>query len=259
MVTSTLADLLRLDGRIAVVTGGAQGIGAAIVTRLAEAGATVVSADSAERDQTSTNEVHRVHVDLLEPGAIETLAANTESQFGTIGIWINNAGIYPSANVIEMSDEEWDLVIDLNLRATFRGSRTAAKVMRDGKAGGVIVNIASNAAFASGPNSAHYVASKHGVAGLTKALAVDLAQYGIRVVGIAPGVTRTEGIEVASQALRAAGWGDLNDYAERTVPLGRMAIPDEIARMVVVMASDLAAYVSGTTVVIDGGQVSSFT
>jgi NAD(P)-dependent dehydrogenase (short-subunit alcohol dehydrogenase family) len=255
-----LCELLNLDGRTAVVTGAGRGIGAAIVARLVEAGAEVVAADiDVESAGDSSARTRAVAVDLYDAGAAETVAAAAVEAFGSLDIWVNNAGIYPSASVDAMEDDEWDRVIDLNLKATFRGARAAARLMIGRGTGGVIVNIASNAGMAAGPGSAHYVSSKHGVVGLTKSLAVDLARHRIRAVGIAPGVTRTEGIDAASAALRESGWGDLDEYAERTTPLGRMAMPDEIARVVVFAASDLAAYVTGTTIVVDGGQLTSFT
>ena len=260
MDLTPLTELMRLDGRTAVVTGAGRGIGAAAAARLAEAGAGVIAADiDGEAGAGTAGAIRAVMVDICHTGAAEDVAASAIDAFGSLDIWVNNAGIYPSSPLIDLEDDAWDRVLDLNLRATFRGARAAARVMKEGGRGGVIVNIASNAGMAAGPGSAHYVASKHGVIGLTKSLAVDLAPYGIRAVGIAPGVTRTEGIEAAAEALREAGWGDLDAYAERTTPLGRMAQPDEIARVVVFAASDLAAYVTGTTIVVDGGQVVSLT
>lgn len=255
-----LSDLLRLEGRTAVVTGAGRGIGAATATRLAEAGAKVVAVDLDGEAAAATPGVTRsIAVDLCDPTAATDVATETVEALGSLDVWVNNAGIYPSSPIMDLEDEEWDSVLDLNLKATFRGARAAARAMSDGGTGGVIVNVASNAGMAAGPGSAHYVASKHAVVGLTKSLAVDLASYGIRAVGVAPGVTRTEGIELASEGLRDAGWGDLDAYAVRTTPLGRMAEPDEIARVVVFAASDLAAYVTGTTIIVDGGQVISFT
>jgi NAD(P)-dependent dehydrogenase (short-subunit alcohol dehydrogenase family) len=255
-----LHELLRLDGRTAVVTGAGRGIGAAIVARLLEAGAHVVAADiDGDFAADLPEDAHAVAVDLRDTGAADEVTAAAVDTFGSLDLWVNNAGIYPSSPLVDIDDDEWDRVLDLNLRATFRGARAAARMMTQRNTGGVIINIASNAGMAAGPGSAHYVSSKHGVVGLTKSLAVDLARFGIRAVGIAPGVTRTEGIEAASESLRASGWGDLDAYAERTTPLGRMAQPDEIARVVVFAASDLASYVTGTTIVVDGGQLISFT
>lgn len=264
MELTPLTKLLRLDGRAAVVTGAGRGIGAAVAARLAEVGAEVVVADVDGEAAAGTaaaigGGARAVAVDLCEAGAADEVADAAVGAFGSLEIWVNNAGIYPSTPLLDLEDDEWDRVLALNLDATFRGARAAARVMKEHDSGGVIVNVASNAGMAAGPASAHYVASKHGVVGLTKSLAVDLARYAIRAVGIAPGVTRTEGIEAAAEVLRPAGWGDLDAYAERTTPLGRMADPDEIARVVVFAASDLAAYVTGSTIVVDGGQLVSFT
>ena len=254
-----LAELWRLDGKTAVVTGAGRGIGAAIVTRLVEAGAAVVAADiDSQRAGDAAGPVRSVAIDLRRPEACDTLADVALDTFGSLDVWVNNAGIYPSSPLVDLTDDEWGRVLEINLTTAFRGARAAARVMsRHG--GGVIVNIASNAGMAAGPGTAHYVSSKHGVVGLTKSLAVDLASDGIRAVGVAPGVTRTEGVEAAAASLRQAGWGDLDDYVGRTTPLGRMAQPDEIARVVVFAASDLASYVTGTTIVVDGGQLISFT
>ena len=254
-----LAELWRLDGQTAVVTGAGRGIGAAIVSRLIEAGAAVLAADIDPQPASGVaGAVRTAAIDLSRPEACDTLADLAHDTFGSLDVWVNNAGIYPSSPLVDLTDDEWGRVLEINLTATFRGARAAARVMRQ-HGGGVIVNIASNAGMAAGPGTAHYVSSKHGVVGLTKSLAVDLASDGIRAVGVAPGVTRTEGVEAAAASLRQAGWGDLDDYVARTTPLGRMAQPDEIARVVVFAASDIASYVTGTTIVVDGGQLISFT
>jgi len=259
MSLEPLTSLLRLDGRSAVVTGAGRGIGAAVAARLAEAGASVVAVDIDPAVEAAEDDgVVPFVVDVCDLGAPEQIARCAIETFGGLDIWVNNAGIYPTTPFLDLDESEWDRVLDLNLRATFRGALAAAKVMEGTSAGGVIINVASNAGMAAGPASAHYVASKHAVVGLTKSLAVDLAQFGIRAVGIAPGVTRTEGIRNAAKDLHAAGWGDFDAYVERSTPLGRMAQPDEIARVVIFAVSDLASFVTGTTIVVDGGQLTSF-
>jgi NAD(P)-dependent dehydrogenase (short-subunit alcohol dehydrogenase family) len=255
-----LEDLVSLAGRTAVVTGAARGIGAAVATRLAEAGATVIAADlDGEAAALVAGVARALTLDLRDIGSHEAIASLAIDATGSLDIWVNNAGVYPSAPILELDDDQWDRVIGLNLSAAFHGARAAARVMVDRGISGVIINVASNAGMAAGPSSAHYVASKHGMVGLTKSLAVDLAGYGIRAVGIAPGVTRTEGLDIAAAELSRSGWGDLEAYAARTTPLGRMADPDEIARVVLFAASDLASFVTGTTILVDGGQVVSFT
>lgn len=251
--TPPLTELISLVGRTAVVTGGARGIGAAIVSRLAEAGATVYAADI-EWDEVASRGGRRVVSDVTASDGPQILVDLAMDETGRLDIWVNNAGIYPAVHILEMSDADWDEVLDLNLRAAFRSAREAARVMTQG----VIVNVVSNAGMAAGPASAHYVASKHGLAGLTKSLAVDLASRRIRVVGVAPGVTRSDGLTDKMDDLRSAGWGDLGEYTARSAPLGRMATPDEIARVVLFAVSDLAAYVTGTTIVADGGQLTTF-
>jgi NAD(P)-dependent dehydrogenase (short-subunit alcohol dehydrogenase family) len=160
----------------------------------------VVGADiDGKSDEGPAGSVRMVTVDVGRRDASEKLAEIALEEFGALDVWINNAGIYPSSPLIDLDDKSWDEVLNVNLSAMFRGARAAARVMRD-RGGGVIVNMASNAGMAAGPGSAHYVSSKHGVVGLTKSLAVDLAPFGIRSVGIAPGVTRTEGIDDATAA-----------------------------------------------------------
>ena len=257
-----LVGLLSLKGRVAVVTGGLSGIGAAIVRRYVEAGASVVVGDirAHEGQPEAQDHPHTIaccSVDMRQPEAAETLVTAAVTAFGRLDIWVNNAGIYPLDHLVDLGDAAWDDVISLNLTAAFRGARAAARYLIQQETPGVIINIASTAAMAAGPGSAHYVASKHALVGLTKSLAVELSPMGIRAVGIAPGITNTEGLANASAALAAGGWGDLEDYVARTTPLQRVAEPDEIARVAVFAASDLAQYVTGTTILVDGGRIGS--
>ena len=258
-----LGSLIDLAGRVAVVTGAGRGIGAACAARLVDAGGQVLIADL---DETTAKAVAAdlgdraagVQIDLYRVDAAESLTRRAVELFGSLDIWVNNAGIYPSSSLVQLEDAEWDRVLDLNLKAVFRGARSAAKAMIGGRKGGVIVNIASNAGMMAGPGIAHYVASKHGVVGFTKSLAVELAADNIRAVGVAPGVVLTEGMEAQIASFEAAGFGDIHKHVARTTPLGRMAEPDEVARVVLFAVSDLAAYVTGATLVVDGGQAISF-
>ncbi|KQT52318.1 MULTISPECIES: SDR family NAD(P)-dependent oxidoreductase [unclassified Aureimonas] len=256
----SLADLISLAGRTAVVTGGATGIGKAIATRLAEAGATVVIGDlNAEMASATASTLPgaAAHVgsslDVNDHASVTALADLAMSETGRLDIWVNNAGIYPSRPVLEITDAEWDRVMDLNLRGTFFGAREAALRMQANK--GVIVNIVSTAAFNSsnGANPAHYVASKHAVAGLTKSLAVELGAKGIRAVGVAPTLTETPGVE-AKRAEGAAVNEALVRYGQ-SLPLGRLGLPDDIARVVLFAASDFAGFVTGTVIPVDGGDL----
>jgi NAD(P)-dependent dehydrogenase (short-subunit alcohol dehydrogenase family) len=256
-----LADLLSLSGRVAVVTGGAQGIGRAIARRFVEAGASVVLADRNIEGATAAagalggpEKASARLLDVTDAAQVRAVAAGVAEEHGRLDIWINNAGIFPSTPLLEITDEEWDAVIAVNLRGMFIGGREAGRAMRELGRGGVIVNLASTSAHAGfGPGFAHYTSSKHGILGLTKALAIELGPDGVRVVAISPQLTLTEGITGASDDFESSGLADvLAGLAART-PLGRVAVPDDVARAVLFAASDLATFVSGSNISVDGG------
>jgi NAD(P)-dependent dehydrogenase (short-subunit alcohol dehydrogenase family) len=259
----SIADLVSLTGRTAVVTGGAAGIGLGIAHRLAEAGARVVIADLASTDaaveevaKQSGGEVVGYPLDVTDGAAIAECASHVQREFGGADIWVNNAGIYPSTSVLDMTDEQWDAVLAVNLRGTFIGAREAARHMVAGGRGGVIVNMASIAAFrAGGPGIAHYVASKHGIDGLTKSLALELGPEGIRVLTVAPTMIRTPGIEASAQDLRDAGNAEQFDSFAQWLPLRRWGQPDDVARVVLFCVSDLAAFMTGSAVLVDAGHL----
>ncbi|WP_026564775.1 SDR family NAD(P)-dependent oxidoreductase [Bacillus sp. UNC41MFS5] len=260
----TLQELISLKGKTAVVTGGASGIGFAISKRLAEAGANVIIADlneeaatkvAKELSETYNTNNNGLHLNVKEPDSIVALVQKSVELTGRLDIWVNNAGIYPSKPILEINNDEWDLVHDLNLKGTFIGAREAAKVMIEKDIKGVIINLASTAAFnaSNGANPAHYVSSKHGVSGLTKSLAVELGPKGIRAVAVAPTLTETGGVELKRKndlGMDAA----LNAYAQN-IPLGRLGKPDDIAKTVLFAASELASFVTGSTLLADGGDI----
>jgi NAD(P)-dependent dehydrogenase (short-subunit alcohol dehydrogenase family) len=163
---------------------------------------------------------------------------------------VNNAGVYPSTPVLEMTDADWEHVIRTNLGGTFTGAREAARRMVAAGHGGVIVNLSSIAGIRGrGPGIPHYVASKHGIVGLTKQLALEFAAAGIRVLAVAPTTIITPGVE--------EGLGHPEDIEVRlTGPLGRPGRPDDVARVVVFCASDLSMFMTGSTLVVDGGEMS---
>jgi NAD(P)-dependent dehydrogenase (short-subunit alcohol dehydrogenase family) len=171
--------------------------------------------------------------------------------FGSVDIWVNNAGVYPATPLVEMPVEEWDLVLDINLRGTFLGCQEAARRMVPAGQGGVIVNLASVAGIGGrGPGVAHYVSSKHGVIGITRQVSVELAPAGVRVLAVAPARILTPGVEAAMG--RTVDEPDREDSLRQA--LGRAGRPDDVARVVLFCASDLAAFMSGTTLVVDGGE-----
>lgn len=266
--TAPITDLISLRGRRAVVTGGAQGLGRAICERLAEAGADLLIIDldlggaEAAAEQIATQHKTRAiatEADVSRTESISAAADLAAEQLGGIDIWVNNAGIFPNAPVLDMPDEMWDQVFAVNTRGAFLGSREAARHMSQGGSGGVIVNIISTAGFKVGfPGMAAYASSKHAANGLTKSLALDLAPMGIRVLGVAPSYVPTEGNIAAAaagmEAAKAAGveLPDLDVMNQSLI--GRTGTPDDIARVVLFAASDLSMIMTGSTLLADAGE-----
>ena len=260
-----IAQLISLEGRTAVVTGGARGIGLAIARRFGEAGAKVLIGDldktGAEKAaETIAGEFgHQtigVELDVTSGTSIAAAADRAVLELGGLDIWVNNAGIYPSTPLLEMTDQDWDKVLDVNLRGTFIGAREAGRRMAEAGHGGVIINLASTAGYrAAGPGIAHYVSSKHAVRGLTKSLAVEFGPHGIRVLAVAPTLIETPGIEEGRAAFQAAGLGDMLEQMAQREPLGRVGVPDDIARVALFCASDLAMLMTGSTLPVDAGDV----
>lgn len=258
-------ELVSLRGKVAVITGGARGIGLATAHRLAEAGADLIVADidkdaaeHAAEDLVALYGHRAIGAALDVRDELETIAIADRAvvELGGLDIWVNNAGVYPATPVFEMTEQQWDQVIDINLKGTFLGAREAAKRMVAAGRPGVIVNLASTAGYrAAGGGVAHYVSSKHGVRGLTRALAVEYGAFGIRVLGIAPTLIETPGIEAGRAAFKAAGMGDLIDSFAGRLPLGRAGVGDDVARVILFCVSDLAAFMTGSTLPVDGGEL----
>ncbi|XVU28662.1 SDR family NAD(P)-dependent oxidoreductase [Actinoplanes sp. CA-054009] len=251
----TLNDLICLRGRRAVVTGGARGLGKAIAERLAEAGADVLlgdldaglaSAAAAEIAERFGVKAIGAHMDVTDSASVAAAAGLLDG----LEIWVNNAGIFPSVPLLEMTDETWDQVFAVNARGVFVGTREAARRMTGG---GVVVNIISTAGFrASAPGLAAYVGSKHAARGLTREMAVELAPLGIRVLGVAPSFVPTEGTMAAAAAVMT---GDVPPTPLMlTSPIGRPGTPDDIARVALFCASDLSSFMTGSTLLADGGE-----
>ena len=248
-----LADLFSLADRVAVVTGGGRGIGAATVRRLAEAGATVYAADLDEVAACGVAEdgdaVTAATVDITDTGSLAALADRAIAEHGRLDVWVNNAGIYPTTGpAIDADDDFVDRMLSVNVRGTFAAAREAARRMTGG---GVIVNVASTTGFRAAVGISAYVASKHAVVGLTKNLALEFAPLGIRVVGVAPGVIDTPGVQEQLAPLKSAGL-DVEATMSRTL-LGRGGQPDDVARVIVFLSSDLAAWITGDIVAVDAG------
>lgn len=259
----SLADLISLKGRSAIVTGGAQGLGNAMVRRLAEAGASVLIGDlKVEEAQAAAVElsdrfgvkVVAARLDVTDSGSLAAAAGLAVSELGGIDIWVNNAGLYPNVPLLDMTDEAWDEVMAVNLRGVFASCREAARHMIEAGKGGVLINVVSTAGFSGvAPGVSAYVASKHGVRGLTRQLAIELAPHDIRVLGVAPTFCETEGNMAALARLPDRVRQEIS--ATLTSRLGRVGVPDDIARVVLFAASDMAAFMTGSTLLADAGEV----
>ncbi len=249
-----ILDLFRLDGRVALVTGAARGLGQAMAQGLAEAGADIVGLDRCSSDETGEavqklgRRYHQVCCDLHEASVadLNAIVAQIVAKMGRLDILVNNAGIIRRAPALEFSEVDWDDVLQINLKAVFFLSQAAARVMAP-QGGGKIINVASMLSFQGGILVPSYTAAKSGVAGITRALANEWAKHGINVNAVAPGYMATENTApIRSDAARA-------DSIVARIPAGRWGQPDDLKGCVVFLASPAAVYMHGSIVCVDGG------
>lgn len=253
--------LLDLTGKTAIVTGGAMGIGLGIVTRLAQAGATVLIADldedsaqkSAQDLSTQGFKIKAVKTDVSSETDVDKMVQTAVQDFGGLDIIVNNAGIYPQMSLAKMTKEDFDRVIAVNLRGVFLCTEAASKQMIAQGRGGKIINITSiDALHPSMIGLAHYDASKHGVWGFTKNSALELAEHKIWVNAIAPGGITTPGVSKMPSAPGVDMEKVMAAFLTK-IPMHRMGIPDDIGKVALFLASDMSSYMTGEQVVVDGG------
>jgi NAD(P)-dependent dehydrogenase (short-subunit alcohol dehydrogenase family) len=240
---------MKLQDRVAIVTGSAQGIGKAVADKLAAEGASVVLADLNEAGAKAAAATLRraigVGTDVSDEASVKAMVKAAVDAYGKLDILVNNAAIVPFTAWDDIDYAEWRRIMAVNLDGTFLTNRHASDEMRRASYGR-IVNIASNVVVAGTPNLAHYVASKGGVFGFTRALATELGKYGITVNTVAPGLTETEGT-VASP--HAAAF----DFVQSLQAIPRRAVAGDIAPAVAFLVSEEAAWVTGSMLVVDGG------
>lgn len=260
-------ELLSLTGKTAIVTGGAAGIGLGVASRLAEAGAQIIIADhdlveakkAAETLTQKSWKAKAVGVDVSNEAEVVRMVDETLADFKAIDILVNNAGIYPNIPLMNMKLADFEKVIHVNLRGVFLCTKHVADQMIKAKKGGKIINVTSiDALHPSMIGLAHYDASKHGVWGFTKNVALELAQHNIWVNAIAPGGILTPGVQNLSGGSQSKE--DMQKNIEAflaTIPMHRLGDPDEIGKAALFLASDMSSYMTGSQIVVDGGALLS--
>jgi 3-oxoacyl-[acyl-carrier protein] reductase len=248
---------ISLKDRIAVVTGGSRGIGRAIAMTLAAAGATVVvnyQRNAAAADETvaaitaADGAAISIQADVSVSADVERLFKTVLDQYGTVDILVNNAGITRDTLLLRMKEDDFDTVIDTNLRGVYLCTKAALRPMTRARSGRII-NIASVVGLIGNAGQSNYAAAKAGIIGFTRAVAREMASRGITVNAVAPGYIETELTAGLGEQVRAA--------ILEAIPLGRLGTPQDVANLVCFLASDAAAYITGQTLTVDGGMVMS--
>lgn len=245
-----------LSGKVAVVTGGGRGLGKAFALALGAEGARVVVASRNVADLDAVVGEARARgyeawarpTDVTEESSVDGLLAESVDHFGQVDVMVNNSGIIVTRPLVELTIDEWDSIVNTNLRGVFLGCRAAGRHFIERGCGGKVINIASNYALKGYPWHAAYSASKAGVVGLTRSLAVEWARYDIQVNAVAPGYTVTD------MSAAAIADHEFNDRILRTIPARRMGRPEEMAPWVVALAGPSSDFMTGETITIDGGQ-----
>lgn len=248
---------MKLQGKVAIVTGSGRGIGRAIALEFAKEGANVVTnAVHLDHAESVADEIRAlggsamaVKADVSKRSEVEALVKTTMGKFGRIDILVNNAGVVHTDPLLEISEEEWDKILDINLKGAFLCSQAVAREMIKGRTKGSIIHIASIAGKVGFPQMAHYCASKGGIIELTRELALELIPNGIRVNCIGPGAIETDMLKPMTEDKTA------KESLLQAIPMGRFGRPEEIAKVAVFLASDDSSYMIGQTVFVDGGWI----
>ena len=254
-----------LSSKVAIVTGGAMGIGFGIAYRLAEAGASIVIADKDEVAGTGAAarlvakgwKAIAIAVDVSEAPQVQDMVDAAVKTYGSVDILVNNAGIYPNIPVMQMEEKDFERILSINLMGVFLSTKTAASQMILQGRGGKVINISSvDALHPSMIGLAAYDASKHGIWGFTKNVALELAPHQIWVNAIAPGTISTPGTGDLGSGVKAPATGSGEEARKlflAKIPMRRMGEPDDIGKVALFLASDLSSYMTGSQIVVDGG------
>lgn len=242
---------MMLKNKVAIVTGASQGIGAAIALKLAENGADIIIIDKKESAEIE-NKIKSIgrkcktfNADISDFKLAETIVLEVVKEFGKIDILVNNAGINKDSVIWKMTEEQWDAVININLKGYFNYIRAVSSLFRDQKSG-KIVNITSINGMRGKFGQTNYSAAKAGIIGITKTVAKELGKYGVNVNAVAPGLIETEMMKNADESVRTQAMAD--------IVLGRIGQPEDIANTVVFLSSDWAKHITGEVIKVDGGQ-----
>lgn len=245
-----------LTGKVAIVTGGANGIGEAIVNAFLDCGAKVTIVDLLPSNNESTESTLYVQADVSNPEQVEAMVENTVNYFGRVDILVNNAGISTMDYFVDIKETDWDKTMDVNAKGVYLCTQAVAKVLKAQGESGKIINLASQAGKNGYRLMGSYVASKHAVLGLTKVAAIELAKDQINVNAVCPGIVETNmkhtEREIGGQ-LRGLAAEDIEQEDNSQIPLGRTAVPQDIANVVVFLASKYSDYMTGQGINVTGG------
>jgi NAD(P)-dependent dehydrogenase (short-subunit alcohol dehydrogenase family) len=254
MPESSLPNFFKFSGKVVLVTGGGSGLGSGIARRFAQAGASVAvnynrSEDAASKTvdavKSQGGQAAAIQADVTDPAQVKLLIARTVGEFGKLDVLVNNAGTYPVSPLLELEPDEWDQVLNANLRSTFLCTQAAARQMIAQRESGAVVNIASIEGINPAPGHSHYNAAKGGVIMATRSMANELGEQGIRVNAVSPGLIWREGIE--------QDWPEGVSRYRQAAPLGRLGYPAEVADACLFLASPAARWITGINLIVDGG------